>query len=302
MPFAIGSAADINELRTALINTCVANGWTLNGEVLSKGTAFVRLQIVGSSLELLGGTGIDAGNLLLGGGPRVVLIGQWGGFSITYPATWEIYVHSAPDEVYLVVNYNATDYQWCAFGLGDVQGLPGTGMWYGASIRGGGTSNVILIGPSGIVDGLNPFNNKNPTPVLFGSNDWLTRASHVHHGFDGGAWDNGFQDDGVDGAQINALTSIYPLYARQPNADGDAVLLPLRVHIARPGFRSSLALEIAHSRLVRIDNFEPRDLITLGPDQWRVYPWFRKSVTARDGGQVTHSGTMGWAIRFDGVP
>lgn len=301
MPFVTGTAGNITEVRTALINACTANGWTLSGEVLHKGSVFVRLQIVGAQLQLLGGTGIDAGNLLTGAGPNVTSIGTWGtDFSILYPATYEIHVHASPDEVYMVVNYNATDYQWCAFGQSGIQGLPGAGVWYGASVPPGAAS-VINVNDAG-TQGNSQFR---VTPVLFGTVSVVSTnfPSHIHHGFDDGAWTSVTASDTTDGQALNCIRSIAPLYVRQPNADGDGVLLPLRAYIARPGFRSSLALDCAHCRLIRIDNFEPRDLITLGPDTWRVYPWFRKSLVSRSGGsELSHTGTLGWAVRFDGVP
>lgn len=305
MAFVTGSAGDLASLRTALINACTANGWTLSGEVLHKGNVFVRLQVVGGWLEALGGTGIDAGNLITGPAPNAVRLGAIGVSPLLFPATYDIHVHTIPDEVYCVVNYNVTDYQWMAFGITTVTGLGSTGMWVGASTAGTNLQafNSIKINSSGQIPSALGM-----TPVLFGDrpqafNSIPPGSSYISHGLNGSVWNNGI---GVlsDPNEINSsIASAFPIHARQPYADGDIVLSPLRAMLNVSGNRTSLVVDCAHARLARIDNLEPRDVITLGADQWRVYPWFRKSLTLRDGDiNITHTGTMGWAIRFDGVP
>lgn len=48
-------------------------------------------------------------------------------------------------------------------------------------------------------------------------------------------------------------------------------------------------------RFVRIDNFNPKDIITLGTDEWQVFPAIRKNGLA---GEV-NSGTFGYAYRVN---
>ena len=83
--------------------------------------------------------------------------------------------------------------------------------------------------------------------------------------------------------------------------NGESVLVPIQVITSRPSNLWSLVGELTHARYVRLDNLEPGQLITLGPDRWKVYPFYRKDATARDGGDgIDHTGTLGWAIRYDG--
>lgn len=295
MPFVTGSAGDITALRTAIINACTANGWTLAGDVLSKGTAFLRLQVVGTALESLGGTGIDGGNLLTGVAPHVVRVGSWGVSPMQFPATYEIHIHTAPDEVYCLVNYNVTDYQWLAFGLSSVAGMAGTGMWFGATYFNSPLSDEVNLAADGV-----GTNNNRESVALF-HHGFAQRQHFVHHGFDSFSWS--VEGALIPGSTLSSLKAVAPLYERSPNSDGDAPLLPLRSYVMRLQNKSALAVDCEHARLVRIDNFEPRDVITIGADKWRLYPWWRKSLVGRDGGfAITNSGTMGWAIRFDGVP
>jgi hypothetical protein len=168
-------------------------------------------------------------------------------------------------------------------------------MWFGATL-GMSSSTIIIISAD---DSTSISLTNKASPALF-SHSWTQRNAAVHHGIDGLDWT--ISGD-VDGVFMRWNRSIFPLYSRGPNADGDTPLLPLRAYLRRTSFRSSLIVDCAHARLVRIDNLEPRDVITLGPDQWRVYPWFRKSLIDPNGGtDITHTGTTGWAIRFDAAP
>ncbi len=60
---------------------------------------------------------------------------------------------------------------------------------------------------------------------------------------------------------------------------GRAVLWPMTVHAARTGGLMSPLGQAPHLRWVRLDHLQPRDVLTLGADQWMVFP-----VIRRDGG------------------
>lgn len=305
MAYINGSANDITALRSALITACTANGWTLSGEVLHKGTSFVRLQIASGRMTLLGGTGIDGSNVLTGAAPAVVQIGAHPTLGMTFPVTYHIFIHTNPDEVFLVVNYEVDKFQWAAFGKSSVIGLPGTGFWVGASIN-QSVSTFFAIDLSG-----QPPSFSYGIPVLF----WRSRASSFygaawiesffHHGFDGYSWASG--DSSAD-PSVSAVEGVSPLMARLPNAwNSEGVLLPIQGWRIRPSNKLSLVVDLGHARYTRIDNYEPGQVITLGPDRWMVFPWFRKNTASRDGmanpsgtASAVHSGTLGWAIRYDG--
>jgi len=64
-------------------------------------------------------------------------------------------------------------------------------------------------------------------------------------------------------------------------------------------------VDLQNARTLRVDNYDPGQIITLGDDQWRIYPFYRKNADQRDGTTSSggdHSGTMGWAIRYDPEP
>ncbi|WP_238707868.1 hypothetical protein, partial [Comamonas testosteroni] len=61
MPYYTGSISSYDELLTAVVNACTANGWAYNSGILSKGNAFFKLSAVSTGsyrgLNVEGGTG-----------------------------------------------------------------------------------------------------------------------------------------------------------------------------------------------------------------------------------------------------
>ncbi|SEI99838.1 hypothetical protein SAMN04244572_02392 [Azotobacter beijerinckii] len=291
MAYYTGTANDLTALRQALIDACGLEGWSWNGtsEVLSKGSMFLRLQIVSGYLTLLGRTSATAGDA-----PGVVRIGQIGSRPLVFPLAYEIFVFAG--EVYLIVNYSVDYYQWCAFGQSTVQGLPGTGLWLGASLGSAAASNGIdLYAQSG--------GSGAPTvaPALFWAADnqnTANRGCWVHSDLDAQGW---WLTQTLGGFPVG-IRAAAPLIGLLPNAwNSEAVLLPIRAFKVRPSSKVSLTADLANARYTRVDNYAPGEIVTLGPDRWKVFPWYRKNTASRNGGSnIDHSGTFGWAIRYEG--
>ena len=91
------------------------------------------------------------------------------------------------------------------------------------------------------------------------------------------------------------------LITTQPNAfNNEGVLLPIKVIKTRASSKYSQVLQLENARNIRIDNYTPQEIIALGTDEWMVFPWYKKNVSARNGGgDVTHTGTFGWAIKYE---
>ena len=102
---------------------------------------------------------------------------------------------------------------------------------------------------------------------------------------------------------VHAIGSAAPHIERSPSAwNGESPLLPIQAYVWRASAKCSLVVDMRHARYLRIDNYEPGQIITLGGDSWKVYPFYRKASSARNGGiGIDHTGTFGWAIRYDGV-
>lgn len=284
MGYYTGTANDLEALRQAIFTACTGEGWTLAGDVLHKDGLYARLQVVSGSLRLLGGTGIDGSHALTGAAGNYT---QIGGLGIVYPLTYELFLFAS--EVYVVVNYAVDRYQWCAWGRTTVQGVGGSGIWFGASQSSELRDSITILLASGSV--------ALPCAALF----WYsytgarTQCFYIHHGLDGGGWAAGSSLVGASDSANDLLTLL-------PNTwNSEAVLIPARLFLVRPSYKCSLVAESENFRHTRIDNYTPGQVITIGSDRWKVLPWHRKNSAGRNGGiQIDHSGTFGWAIRYEG--
>lgn len=307
MAYYSGTASSLADLRTALLTHAQADGWTLTGDVLSKAGVYFQITVDANNIKCLGCESAALANPA----PGVVMMGKVYGRSgyptrlISFPCNYEVFGFA--QELYLVVNYDVDTYQWMAFGKSSVPGLPGQGGWCGSVVGSawagdfdGGTSfstDLISIAPdSGGAGGLT---------YTSGALFWSTLHTHrparnawVNHGLDGSGW----AYDTENPPTPIGIRWLSPLMAIQPTAwNSESVLLPLRAYVERPSYKSSLVADLANARHVRIDNLSPGDILTLGPDKWKVFPWYRKDSSARNGGtNVNHTGTFGWAIRYEG--
>ncbi|MEO6917558.1 MAG: hypothetical protein ABI171_00670 [Collimonas sp.] len=308
MPYTSGTANDLGAIKNAIVSACTSNGWTGAGNVVYKGNVYVNIAVVGAYLTFQAGIGIDGNNNLTGAQPVPVRIGQIGNMAFT-ALTWPLsyFIHVQVDEIYLVINYNVDQYQWAAFGQSTVQGLPGTGVWCAATCAG----NFYIPGYISIAP--DSGNSYYPCPAFFystqginggvGSEDGNSYGNaFIHHGLDARTWSGGTYNN-------NIASGIYGAGVLQkvlPNIwNSESNLLPIQVCIPRTsGNKVSLVADMQHSRYLRIDNYAPGDIITLGPDRWKVYPWWKKVSAYRDGTTtstgIEGTGTMGWAIRYDG--
>lgn len=299
-----GNAASLAALATTIQTVLTANGWTLSGSVLHKGNVYIKLTAVSATmLTVTGGTGIDGSNNLTGvsaGAPCIR--GDITGHEITFPVTYDIHINTGPDEVYCLINYNANHWQWLAFGQSSVAALPGTGAWFGASFA----QFSLAVDPISIYasGGGNSGNNHRVAPALFWDNQSAS-SSHsantfINHGLDGLTWGPNVVGSGFDQGGASAPPYLDPLIARMPNAwNGETTLLPYQAYVARPSSKFSLVADLKHARIVRVNNLNDGDIITLGPDQWKTYPFYIKnSVVPNAGQQVRDSGTFGWALRY----
>ena len=292
MAYYSGSANDMAALHAALVNACVSEGWAWDSstEMLSKGVLFLRLQVVSGYLTLLGRTSAAAGDM-----PNVVRVGQIGSVAVTWPVAYEVFVFD--DEVYLVINYSVDYYQWAAFGR-SVLGQPGTGMYVAASLGSTAADSSIAMGVTAGGSGL---------PATTGAIFWevnaaptSNRTAWVMSDLDGQGW---WLNTTLTGPKLGPAP-IAPLISLLPNSwNSEAVLLPIRAYKIRKESKISMVADLANARYTRVDNYSPGQVISLGDDRWKIFPFYRKNSVDRNGvpaGGVDHTGTLGWAIRYEG--
>jgi len=336
MAYYTGVATSLNDILLALQSAAQNTGWSLSGDILHKDDLFVRAHIVTGTIEgivLQGGIGIDAGALIdpspvraRFGRPKTTDV-PW-----TWPSRYFIHAHENPDEIYLIMNYQVDYYTWCAFGQSDQPGLNGTGLWLtGANGYNNSSSNgnpdvrgSYVISPEDGGSSLG-WNNDYPSGGPFwhtGGKDSSGSSGHelrmrdtIHSNLNDypSNW-MGWSPAGSIGSgqwvnKLNAVQPAAPHIKRLPSLwNQEGILLPIQAYCWRSDAKCSLVLEMRHARYTRIDNYEPEQIISIGSDRWKIYPFIRKYLDERDGPrngnllQVTgsHTGTMGWAIRYDG--
>jgi hypothetical protein len=299
MAYVTGSASSFADLLSALQAACTGNGYTLTGNVLSKGTLFAEVTIISQTnpaLRVRGGSGQSAGVLSGASNMQSAQLGlvtnvgsPMGSNPFAFPMTYYIHVNTAPDEVYLVVNYNGNQYQFIAFGQSSVAGLTGTGNWY-AGTDVASNRQVVDIDIRSIGGYMETYN----------LNGGLFQGLSGYPASQNGAVDH--QLDSATWSVEGAWRDWWPLTNNSPNGwNGESVLLPVTVYAARPSGFVSIVAELAHARFVAIDNLSDQQIITLGSDKWKVYPWWKRSARAMPpNSNKPGTATLGHAFRYDG--
>ncbi|MEG1971200.1 MAG: hypothetical protein RR101_13905 [Burkholderiaceae bacterium] len=298
MSYTTGTANDMVAVRQALIDACVAGGWIWDAgtEVLSKGAIFVRVSVNNTDLLLFGRSSAGAGEMpvgrRMGEGVKV-----YSAPAFSWPVQYRIFVFQ--HEVYCVLQYAVEMFQWLAFGKSSVSGLPGSGIWAEGTAKNGYTGEVVV--NMGINSGEAYSYGICPAPfwITYTNGSESTVGDVLHNDLDGGGWS---LRDGSN-VQLLGVRAIESLLKLLPNAwNSEGVLVPIRAYKIRPSSKASLVGDLEHARYIRVDNYVAAQILTIGHDRWMVFPFLRKNTEQRNGGSsLSHSGTFGWAIRYEGA-
>lgn len=273
----------------------------------------------------------------IGGHSTNVADAHFDAIPFTFPIEYQLHIHTDPDEVFLIVRHDSDHYQHMCFGHSPLaESTGGTGGWAAATmapqvfdfVTASPGSPGFVVGPQYM--GTQNFSNgasviQAPAPPCFlgnyqtsaSVNNWsLTnmdqrnpgfnnrpRAHAIHHGVDepGGRWSGG------EYYQANVSVTAHPKFARGPSqVDGSTALIRPIATIMRPEFKVSTVAQFEHYRLLRIDHYPAESIVELGGDRWKVYPFMRRTTdgsfpTGNATNKVTHSGYLGWAVRYDGA-
>lgn len=313
-----GIVNNVGDLLSVVQAACTDNGWTLTaGNVLHKTdaasgkTCYVRLNTQSTNLQVLGGTGVNGSGVLTGayvtgsgsGTERFARMGGDIGLSpgVSFPWTYHVHVYDEPDCVFVIINYAGEFFQHLEWGCSNLN-IPGNGTWFSGFC---GTSTIsavggVNIGPRGTFTNTTAVNC--PWPFGFSSNV-LRHTGNIHHGFDGLGWSGTTQGSNsvwVDN-EANLHRGIGRMLECQPNAfNSRPIPQPAVIRVRRSDANVSVAAVIPGMRLLRIDTLAPGEVFSYGSEHWKAYPVYRRNSLERDGGgNVPHSGTMGFCLAVD---
>lgn len=308
--YSTGSASSFADLLTAINTFLVANGWTATAgtgtiRMYQKSGATFSLQTDADGLYLSGGTGMSGGDLT--GDPEFfVKIGSPQPAPMTFPVTYNLHAYDAPDEVYLVVSYGGDKHQHLNFGVSDIPGIGGTGAWFTGTMRNDYITDApdakvyASFGPNYLGTSVSGFN------LGYFISGWYD-SSYVHCALEGAAaWRTSGNEAIATPGNLMGQHHVAGLLNALPSQFNEAeVLLPIYARMRRTDDVATVVAVMRNARLLRMDNVTPGEVITYGSDQWRCYPLYAKDTVDRDGVPwsvgANHSGTIGVAIRYDGV-
>lgn len=295
MPYQTGTFSSMTNLATTIKAFAVANGWTQNGDVLSKGAVYVTVVGVSASpnrVDIQGGDG-ETGGVLDNPSPLTLRMNDHinHGGNIPYPGTYHLFSHSAPDCIFCVINYNSIYHQHLAFGDINKYGTWGGGPWFAATTNQSSSnasfysimeycacdtsdsrSSGCFLYPCASVGNGTRYGSQMLCDI--DGNTWLRdvwrNSSNTTYGFCG------------SGYAHNYMRKLDPTH-EQP------VLAPCNIIMYRPATMSSVIGDIPHVRYLRVDNYDPATIITIGSNKWMVFPHRSKG-----------NSVAGWAIAYDG--
>ena len=88
--------------------------------------------------------------------------------------------------------------------------------------------------------------------------------------------------------------------------NGQTVLTPFQLFLQNTDGHYMSIGHVGHLRFLRLTHYNPGDVIELGSDRWKLFPWHIKNAAYPDGKQVAYSdgnystGLLGVAVRYDG--
>ncbi len=228
----------------------------------------------------------------------------------SWPITYYLFYSGTPDQVCCVIRHDVTKFQHIMFGeivkvhtsafVGGNWFWATRGLSVGLNTRLDGLSDTLLTGgryQSGSITtgSVVPFSG---SQTVVADNEL---SGSMHAKLDTTVWAKSYSNGSIALGDIYYTTYTIKSLFRSPNTwNSQALLVPMHLKVRMASTLDMYIGYIEHVRLIRVDNYEPGDIITLGSDQWKVFPAVEKNSAARNGetAETAHSGTVGFAIRY----
>lgn len=316
MSYQSGSITSVAELLSAIRSFAVANGWSLTGDVLSKGTAYIRLTTpTANEIRIEAArNGVFAAPDLCPRYSRIAFT--------TWPASafYHLAAFDNPDTVWVTINYDTTDHAHLGFGSVQKYGSWDGGTWFHAQHTSMTTSSDNNVASS--VDGYGLpywYNSGSECALFWSQRDGIAwdntavngKASHIHCELRGYVWDSALDapasNNKTELACVQCPSVLGPIHKYNPNAfNGQTVLTPYELFLQNTDGHMMAIGHIGHLRWLKLTNYNPGDILEIGSARWKVYPWHRINMVNPNGRFATYSdgtqstGLLGVAVAYDG--
>lgn len=313
MAYQTGTVSSASDLASTIRTFALANGWASGGlsEVVTKGGCHVRISSPSESEVKIEGArngSFTAPDIC----PRYSRINLTAWPSM---ATYHLVAFNNPDTIWCTIVFAVTDHMHLGFGSLQKYGTWSGGMWFHAShtqLSGSKDGGLMSL----IDGGAAPFGTG--TSATEAGLFWSPRmdeslgggyvenaASSLLCELRGRIWEPPLSTTGV---QMHGPTVFGPTHKYNPNAFNDqTVLTPFQLYLQNTDGHYMAIGHVGHVRFVKLTNYNPGDVIEIGPDRWKLFPWHRKDVNNPDGKSPSganfnwSTGVLGVAVRYDGA-
>lgn len=298
-----GTATGPADLIAKLEVFAAANGWTVNtptsGKVFTKGGIYFGLNWDTDDVWVCGATGYNAGSAW--SAQPGASVSQCRSNDMAGPfQTYHFFTGTAPDYIHVVVEKTAGVFKHFVFGQ-----MIKHGSYVGGEYIGAVYWHMAM--PSASVTPNHPNGNYHCTP--FDVAGQLTTASNrgaVRADIDGKTnnwmifnYVHNYSGNYAKGVVRSPGGILESLHERSPSEFNQLTpLLPMLIGVERGSGLVSPAGYVPDMRYVNMTNFEPSELITIGSDEWLVFPLIQKTATWDNlSSMVPSSGTFGFAYK-----
>jgi len=312
MAYQSGTVNNIADIVSTLNTFAAANGWTNTSGVLSGGLGHVEVTANATYpddvLLVKGANNVDmtTGLCPQNSGNRF--------YNVTWPLNYYLHAFTVPTNlIVMFINYSTTKWQWVIFGDIEKYVTFTGGNFFSASFGTSGSSAaaVVAMTETGTANG-GSAGYSSMGPGLF----WHTRnynsfnggystlrGTHLHAEIDGYIWPGAGSSASDNFPTFSNRIDPISQNNQNPNKwDLHSPLLPYWVWMPRSDGKTTPIGHVPNVRFIRNTYIDPGEIITIGADKWKVYPFHERDVnnpTAWSESART-SGTMALAVSYDG--
>lgn len=317
MAYQTGSVNSPAVLKTIIENFCVANGWTVTtvASVTRLNNANSHIQIGTTSTGVYLQGALDSSTTTLNSPSGLnAPIASW-------PVTYHLFAFGNPCQVVCAINYDILIMNYLMFGdivkVNDSAYVGGDWYWGTRGDLSGLVNNHMIYGFDADSIDSNYDGAVSGSVMPFMQTFWTTTlkmGSYIHAEIDNSIWKTASYSTLTTNHVKLSPTTLCSIFRGLNTWNSQAVLVPIHLDALGGSSLWHYLGYVEHIRLIRIDNYNIGDIVTIGSDRWKVFPCFYKDTAYRNSqsigvttvGHVNYyttvksSGTLGFAIRYDG--